>query len=400
MDILLQFVADCKAAGITAPIVPGIMPINNYSGFKRMTGFCKTKVPQEILDTLEPIKDNDEAVKAYGIHLGTQMCRKLLDNGITGLHMYSLNLERSVVGILENLGMIDSGKMPRALPWRPPANEKRLAEEVRPIFWSNRPKSYLTRTSNWESYPNGRWGNSADPAYGTLSDYQFMKKKSSPEERAKCKEMWGGDISSVEEVQAVFVKASKGEVKSLPWSDLDKLAPETALVQDKLTAINAAGYWTINSQPRVNGAESSDPQVGWGRPGGYVYQKPYVEFFCSPDKLVGLMKHMAASAPSMTYHAVNSKGETHSNLGPNDVNAVTWGVFPGKEVVQPTVVDPTSFMVWKDEAFDLWRSDWGVLFEEGSASKKVIDEIHANYFLVNIVDNDYVKGDIFTVFGV
>ena len=43
-DIFLRFVNDCRQIGITCPIVPGIMPINNYKGFLRMTGFCKTKV--------------------------------------------------------------------------------------------------------------------------------------------------------------------------------------------------------------------------------------------------------------------------------------------------------------------------------------------------------------------
>jgi 5,10-methylenetetrahydrofolate reductase len=43
-DIFLKFVNDCRQIGITCPIVPGIMPINNYKGFVRMTGFCKTKV--------------------------------------------------------------------------------------------------------------------------------------------------------------------------------------------------------------------------------------------------------------------------------------------------------------------------------------------------------------------
>ena len=43
-DIFLKFVNDCRQIGINCPIVPGIMPINNYRGFLRMTGFCKTKV--------------------------------------------------------------------------------------------------------------------------------------------------------------------------------------------------------------------------------------------------------------------------------------------------------------------------------------------------------------------
>ena len=53
----------------------GIMPIMTYGGFKRMTGFCKTYVPQDVLDTLESVKDNDEAVKKFGIDLGVKMCK-------------------------------------------------------------------------------------------------------------------------------------------------------------------------------------------------------------------------------------------------------------------------------------------------------------------------------------
>ena len=71
-----------------------------------MTTFCKTKVPKEVADALEAVKDNEEAVKQYGIQLGTDMCKRILDSGVPGLHMYTLNLERSAVVILENLGLI------------------------------------------------------------------------------------------------------------------------------------------------------------------------------------------------------------------------------------------------------------------------------------------------------
>ncbi len=72
--------------------------------------------------------------------------------------------------------------------------------------------------------------------------------------------------------------------------------------------------------------------------------------------------------------------------------AVTWGVFPGREVLQPTVVDPVSFKVWKDEAFALWREQWGQLYPEGSTSRGLLTKISECYYLVNLVDNDYVKG--------
>jgi methylenetetrahydrofolate reductase (NADPH) len=106
VDTFLKFVADCRSVDITVPILPGIMPIMAYGGFTRMTSFCKTKVPKHIADAVEAIKENDAAVKAYGISLGTMMCQRLLAAGVPGLHMYTLNLDRSAVAILRNVGLL------------------------------------------------------------------------------------------------------------------------------------------------------------------------------------------------------------------------------------------------------------------------------------------------------
>jgi methylenetetrahydrofolate reductase (NADPH) len=103
-----KFEADCRAAGITVPIIPGIMPIMTYGGFKRMTSFCKTYVPPAVAAAVEAVKDDDDAVKAYGIELGTSMCKELLAGGVPGIHLYTLNLERSAVAILENLGLVEA----------------------------------------------------------------------------------------------------------------------------------------------------------------------------------------------------------------------------------------------------------------------------------------------------
>lgn len=58
----------------------------------------------------------------------------------------------------------------------------------------------------------------------------------------------------------------------LPWND-EPLAPETNLLKDELEKVNRRGVLTINSQPNINGKPSSDPIVGWGPGGGYVFQK-------------------------------------------------------------------------------------------------------------------------------
>jgi methylenetetrahydrofolate reductase (NADPH) len=74
--------------------------------------------------------------------------------------------------------------------------------------------------------------------------------------------------------------------------------------------------------------------------------------------------------------------------------AVTWGVFPGKEIMQPTIVDTRSFLIWKDEAFGLWMSDWASIYEEKSAAFKLLKKIYETYYLVNIVDNNYVDSNL------
>ena len=101
--------------------------------------------------------------------------------------------------------------MPRTLPWRPPTNIKRSTETVRPIFWSNRPKSYLNRTADWDTFPSGRWGNARSPAYGTLNDYPFMHRHSGSAKRAeKARAAWGASLASLADVEAVFVKYCSG----------------------------------------------------------------------------------------------------------------------------------------------------------------------------------------------
>jgi methylenetetrahydrofolate reductase (NADPH) len=282
------------------------------------------------------------------------------------------------------------------LPWKKSAIARRKDETVRPIFWANRPHSYAHRTTTWDEFPNGRWGDMRSPAFGDLSDYHLCSfKTGSAVERRR---LWGESPEQYQDVYDTFVAYIEGRVPRLPWSE-DPVQLETVPLGKRLARLNRAGFLTINSQPRVNGAPSEDSAVGWGAPGGYVYQKAYIEFFVAPEMLRRLRDAFAAF-PSLTYHAVNAAGESFSNV-PADksgVNAVTWGVFPCREVLQPTVVDPLSFNVWKDEAFALWGSQWQASYEPGTGAHKLIQNIRDTFFIVNVVDNDYVKGDIFAVF--
>ena len=384
-ELYLRFVDGCRERGISCPLVPGLAPINGYQSFQRITGFGAS-APPEIVREIEARRFHDASVREYGQDVLTDICRRLLDGGAPGLHFYTLNLERSVQVILRRLGIVPE-HTERVLPWRSATAVRRPKEEVRPIFWANRPKSYLARTQDWDEFPNGRWGDSGSPAFGDLADHHLAFRPIKPD---VARERWGRELASIDQVRGVFAGFCRGEVNGIPWYDWP-LELESEPLRNALEQLNLAGLLTINSQPRVDGAPSDDPAVGWGGAGGHVYQKAYLEFFLAPEQVPPLLGALEASE-SLTYHAIDRSGAAYSNC--DTVNAVTWGVFPGGEVRQPTIVDPRSFEVWKDEAFDLWLSSWAAVYEEDSESRRLLQRIHDTYFLVNVVDNDYVDGDL------
>ena len=102
-DAFFRFVECVRAAGIEAPVLPGIMPITNVGQIKRFTELCGASIPKRLLDRIEPIAGDREAVIAAGIDYSTQQCRELLEQGAKGVHFYTLNLSRSTKTILENL---------------------------------------------------------------------------------------------------------------------------------------------------------------------------------------------------------------------------------------------------------------------------------------------------------
>lgn len=395
-----KFLKDCRAAGITVPIIPGIMPIQGYASLRHLVKLSRLEVPQWIVDAIEPIKDDDEAIRKYGVQLGIEMARELLAcEDVPGLHFYTLNREVATKEILTALDLwCQDPAASRPLPWKASANKKRLCEDVRPIFWASRPKSYMYRTSDWDEFPNGRWGNSSSPSFGDLTDHHlfYLRSRTKKEDLLK---MWGQELTCMEDVFEVFKCYISGEnnkagvkVKSLPWNE-DTIAAETSLIQENLVFLNSKGILTINSQPHVNGAPSTDSTHGWGGSGGYIYQKAYLEFFTCRE-VVDILLEVLKEYAQVNYHVVNREGSVNvTNADKFSPIAVTWGVFPGKEIAQPTVVDPISFESWKDEAFDLWQQQWGRLYPDGSASKLVIESIYKNYYLVNLVDNDFIKGN-------
>lgn len=77
-----------------------------YTSLRQLVKLSKLEVPQKIKDVIEPIKDNDAAIRNYGIELAVSLCRELLDSGLVpGLHFYTLNREVATMEVLKQLGM-------------------------------------------------------------------------------------------------------------------------------------------------------------------------------------------------------------------------------------------------------------------------------------------------------
>ena len=388
-NIFFKYVNDCRNIGITCPIIPGILPIFNYNNFKRMVGFCKVYVPTDILDKLEEIKNDDEEVANFGVELATKLCQKLIDGGVKGIHFYTLNRDDCTYKILDNLELLKNVSEKRKLPWRSRLN---MNEEIRPIFWANATDNYLTRTSNWENFPNGRWGDNRYSDYGEIQDYHlFTVDLGTKKNKLK---MWNQELYNIDDIQNVFVNFLEGKIKYLSWCD--NMALETSSIKKELIQINKLGYLTINSQPSLNGLKSESLE-GWGGKGGYLYQKSYLEFFCSSDNLEKLIAKIGNSE-NYNYCAINNSNNILTNCK-DSVIALTWGVFPGKEIIQPTIADTESFKIWKKEAFNLWLSEWGSIYDKDSNSYQLLKEINDNYYLVYLIDNNYIDGNIFELFN-
>ncbi|GIC85261.1 methylenetetrahydrofolate reductase (NAD(P)H) MET13 [Aspergillus udagawae] len=392
-DNFIEWVKKCRAKGITVPIIPGIMPISTYAAFIRRANWTKARIPPDWLEALEPVKNDDAAVKEIGKRLIADMCRRLLAAGIKHLHFYTMNLAQATQAVLDELKLIPSEETPlqRPLPWRPSLALNRRGEDVRPIFWRNRNSSYIARTQTWDEFPNGRWTDSRSPAFGELDAYGIGLKGTN-EQNIK---LWG-EPKSIRDVTQIFVRYLEGKLDRLPWSD-SPISSEANVIKENLVQLNSRGLLTVNSQPAVNGVRSSHPVFGWGPKNGFVYQKAYLELFVPPYLLDGLIARIEKN-PDLTYHAVGKKGELRTNTR-DSPNALTWGIFAGREIVQPTIVETISFLAWKDEAYRLGE-DWAKCHDASSPSRKLIQDMMDNWYLVNIVNNDFHNTyDLFDLFN-
>ena len=352
---------------------------------------------------------------------------------------------------------------------------------MRPIFWTQRPKSYIHRTRHWDEFPNGRWGKSDSPAFGELKDYYlFYLASQSP--KVELLKMWGEELKCEQDVWDVFgnyigQKLNKAGVKveRTPWCD-GNMSRETSLIADKLSQVEIFVFNLFQSRPPSSNSfqlftrwtslecwQSILNQVLTAFPGSNLFQlHPFLHFtnllqrwrsfglgkpwrLCLPKSLPWVLHQVLLICwlfkidvescfparrtcwPSSKFlvvglestsrldnfsyntlidltaiwqtstgqfywekrHApqvVNQSGLiNYTNIKSGQPIAVTWGVFPGQEIVQvsitklnvcqnkmnirmdkmlivvfqPTIVDPIAFDDWRPEAFGLWVEQWG-----------------------------------------
>lgn len=364
------------------PIIPGLMPVQSYSTLKRTTKLSHAKVPPDIEKRLDKFKNDDEAVKRVGVDILCEIVEEIKSKPSPrprGFHFYTLNLEKAVAFILErchlippstpngcvsesaidmeetddfllvprqadqhgdklrrqssvasdphNRLVVDSASSTSNKDFEAPADEAGFPREKvntrANTLAISEGEGALGREATWDDYPNGRWGDARSPAYGEIDGYGVSLHMSV----SQAIKLWGHPTTR-EGITEIFVKYVEGTLSAIPWSEED-LREETNVIRYQLLALNKRSWWTVASQPAVNGVRSSDQTFGWGPQGGFVFQKAFVELFL-PEQDWFKLRDKLREIEDVSYYAGNCKGELESN-DISAVNAVTWGAFPGKE---------------------------------------------------------------------
>ena len=273
----------------------------------------------------------------------------------------------------------------------------------------------LGREATWDDFPNGRWGPSNSPAFGEIDGYGPSLHVSP----AQARKLWGHPTTT-SDITNVFKRHVLGDVPCVPWSDdTDQggdgaLREETYTIRNELLSlIEEKGWWTIASQPAVSGVRSSDPTFGWGPPDeGFVFQKAFVELFVPRSQWIQELRprlqafgrdeiaylvtdhegNFESSSSTTTPPAPSTTTPSTSSEPPSAVNAVTWGVFRGREIITPTIIEEVSFRAWGEEAFGIWE-EWRRVFPRGSPQEQFLKSCKEGYVLVNCVGQRFEEGE-------
>ena len=108
VDAFLRFVERARAAGVTIPIVPGIMPVSNLAGTARMAAACGTAIPEALARRFEGLEDDARGRRAVAVDVAAETAGRLVSEGFADLHLYTLNKADVVHEVCERLGLRDA----------------------------------------------------------------------------------------------------------------------------------------------------------------------------------------------------------------------------------------------------------------------------------------------------
>ena len=104
-DAYFRLIDDARQAGISVPIVAGVMPIANFTQLRRFSESCGAEIPRWVGKRMQAFGDDAGAVREFATDLVAGLCRRLIDGGVPGLHFYTLNLARPTLGVLNRLSV-------------------------------------------------------------------------------------------------------------------------------------------------------------------------------------------------------------------------------------------------------------------------------------------------------
>ena len=104
-EAYFHFVERVRALGCNIPVVPGIMPITNYTKLARFSDACGAEIPRWVRKQLEAYGDDSESIRAFGLDVVSRLCEELLASGAPGLHFYSMNQAEINLQLCDRLGL-------------------------------------------------------------------------------------------------------------------------------------------------------------------------------------------------------------------------------------------------------------------------------------------------------
>jgi methylenetetrahydrofolate reductase (NADPH) len=104
-DAYFSFLDACERLGIRIPIVPGVMPITNYSRLARFSDACGAEIPRWVRKRLEGYGDDVESIRDFGHQVVLGLCRRLIDQGAPGIHFYTMNQAAPTLRLWRDLGL-------------------------------------------------------------------------------------------------------------------------------------------------------------------------------------------------------------------------------------------------------------------------------------------------------